>query len=211
MWYATWAALLANAWAASKNRRRALYGIAGLLLVQTLVNASSYSIRGMFGSPSFRQYVSRTLFEDVKKHIQLAPNERVGCVGFHPAVARYNELPTVGFNSDLSTPEQRAVVMRIVRPAVEKSLSLANHFGGNPTAIYLLDDQIPQNLGNQRKMKKRLRSISADFDTSALKVARVKYLLSTLPFSNAKEDGYQLVFERDDQNEYYRMFVYQVY
>ena len=208
LWYVVWGALLIDTWRASENRARASLVLAGLLCLQIAVNASETAVRNMFARPTFAEFVSTKLFSTIRKRLDLRSGERAGCVGFHSAAARYNEIPTIGSASLPADPETKKLVAGIIQVALRRRPKLLDQFQREQSPVYLYDDEIGTDITDQRKLHKDLVAITPDYDISLLKAARVKYLLSAVPFKAPEKHGYDHVFT--GASDYYRISVYRI-
>ena len=208
MWYGLWAILLAGVVSVASHSMKAYAGVVGLLALQIAVNASSSVVPTMFARPTFNEFVATDLFGMIKKQLVLAPNERVGCVAFHPAAARYNGIKTLGSaNLPDSLADKELVRQAIVR-VLERNPRVKKYFERPNAPVYLYDDELSTTMTDQRKINKRLTAITPDYDLSVLKRAGVRYLVSALPFRAPNDHGFQLVYR--GKTSYYQMFVYRI-
>jgi hypothetical protein len=106
----------------------------------------------------------------------------VGCVGFHPAVAQYNGLHTIGGyfpNYPLSYKHQFA---EIIAPELEKSPLLADKFYNWGSRCYLFANDVGYILPHMHYL--RLRPINLNLEMSIFTLKKCRVIISTNKVSN---------------------------
>lgn len=160
--------------------------------------------------PTYRQFFSASLFREIDRHIGRPKDEyRVVSIGIHPAIAQYSGFYTLdGYfgNYPLSYKHQ---FRRIIAAELEKNEGIRKDFDhwGNKAYVYVSE----LSTGGARTMyaKTSTRVIKdLALNTAALKEMNCAYVFSAVPILNAAANGMELVREFENDESYWRIFLY---
>ena len=208
-WYLLWALLLFTFYRLVGHRRVLALAVSALLLAQIAVNFEHFTVSAFEKRPTFRQYFAQELFDKIDQVLDLGAGDKVGCIGFYPAVANYHGLSTLGFYTNIYPLERKRRMQRVIQAELDANEEIRRYFMDWGSRAYLFNAEIGRGVGDQAHMR-ALSGVRSRLNPRELLAAKVKYLLSTVPITNAKLQGYQQVFRGASKDGYYRMFVYRI-
>lgn len=213
VWYLLWGVVLLSfyrALAKMNLKKTAFIIIFALAAVQVGINGWSYTGPAYREKPTFNEFISWDLFQDIKGRLDLGEDERVGCIGFFPSVANYNGFKTVGAYKNIYPLTFKHRFYEVIKPELDRDKNLEKYFLSWGSRAYLFDNRIGTRYGNQRFIKKRIPHIACDLNVEALKTFGVTHLFSTSRIANAAEKKLTLILVRDAPRFYYRIYVYRL-
>ncbi len=210
IWYVMWALLLSNLYLVSKHKTVIGALTIALLVGQLGINFKHYTYENWVRTPTFEDFVSARQFQAVKQKLRLEPGDKVGCIGFHPAVASYNGFETFGFYRAHYPLTEKQRVYEVIVDELRQNKQLDQYFKYWGSRAYLFDDKIGMYLTDQDHLKKRIQSITCDLNIAALARSDVKYLLSIARIENARERGLREILRSLAPSDYYRLYVYRL-
>lgn len=170
----------------------------------------NYTYKALRYKPSFRSFVSEEMFDDIKNKINInLEKDRIGCIGFFPSVANYNGFRTIGGYSSYYPVEFKHGFREIIAEELSQNIDLEKYFDEWGSRAYLFDNEIGQAYSNQNFIQENIEYITCDLDIEKLKEFGVKFLFSTVRINNASEKNLFEIY-RDNDQHYYRMFVYEL-
>lgn len=154
---------------------------------------------------SFRQFFDTKLFTDVKDYIGKDPaNYQVACLGFHPSIAQYNGLRTLGGYTTNYSMEYKKRFRKIIAKELSKNKNIQQAFDSWGSACYMFSSEIGVNVSyNHRQSLKNL-----ELDICALQDLKAKYILSAYPIENESNLTLLKAFQSNDS--YWNLYLYEV-
>ncbi len=209
-WYLLWGIILINFYSVFPKKKIGYFLIMGLLFFQVGFNTFHYTIKAYVEKPTFKEFFSVEQFSTVKRDLNLGKNDRIGCIGFYPAVANYNGLKTIGGYKNLYSLKFKQNFYKIIKDELEKNKKLKRYFLDWGSRAYLFDDKIGFRYNNQHYLKKKIKHIWCDLDIGELKKFGVTYLFSTVKIRNAVKKNLELVLISEKPHYYYHFYVYKL-
>jgi Protein of unknown function (DUF6044) len=204
IWFSLWSILLL--WV-TKNYKFGKQITFLLILSQLCINFYFYTFRAYTQHPTFNEFTSSGQFANITKVI--GNNSRVGCIGFFPAVANYNGLKTVGSFSSYYPQDFKDQFRKIIAPELQNNEELKQYFENKGSALFLFDDEIGTSYKDQEKIR-LINTIECDLNLNELKKLNVKYLLSTVRISNSDIIQLKEMLYQNSEEDYYRIFIYEI-
>ena len=183
-----------------------------LLIMQILLNTYNYTYVAYTAKPSFKDFFSRTQFDDIINTLQLDKNNiRVGCIGFFPSVANFNGIKTLGAYENIYPMEFKNKFYKIIKDEITKNDYLYNYFTKWGNRAYLFDNEIGKTYYDQQfKIKKHFPEITCDLNTSLMKELGTTHIFSTSKIKNNQEKNLDLLYTSNNPDFFYRMYVYKL-
>ncbi|WP_082233173.1 DUF6044 family protein [Halobacillus massiliensis] len=186
--------------------------IAAVLIVMQCSNV--YQLKeetkyGEFNTPTFNEFYSTELFEDIQVYIGEEPSEyRVISVAMHPTIPQYNGFYTLDTYNNTYPLEYKHKFRKIIAPELEKTPSLENYFDTWGGRLYVYSSELGKDYMFKKTSDQTIEELL--LDTKALKELGGDYILSGLPIENYDEIG--LEFERSFENEAspWKIYLYHV-
>ncbi len=208
-WYLLWPLTLTYFYRLLKNRKVAVILISVLVLLQLGINCCSVIIPQLRSKPTFREFVSKKQFDQIKENLR-EKCERVGCIGFFPSVANYNGFKTVGSFSAYYPLSYKNRFERIIEPEIKKHTDLEDYYRRHGSALFLFDDKIGKYYLDQNYIKINIDAIECELDLLALAELGTTHIFSTAEISNAEQIGLSLILSITEPEFYYRLYVYEL-
>jgi len=194
-----------------KNKQITLGVITILLLAQIIINFSSSTLKTYREYPTFKEFMSEQQFVEIKLQLDdCNAEDRIGCIGFFPAVANFNGFKTVGSFSAYYPIEFKEKFYKVIKDELESSEMLSDYFTNHGSALFLFDDAIGKNYYDQEYIQKNIPEISCRLNIAELRKFDVKYLFSTSKINNTDEIGIKLQLVSDTPKYYYKLYIYQL-
>lgn len=130
---------------------------------------------------SYREFYAEGLFSKIKKVLKQDenPNKRVGMIGLHPAVAQYNQIPTIDGYVVLYSLVYKHQIQAIIQPELNQNKFIKNYFEQWGSRCYLFDNEAviagDGILKNQKCCTEKL-----DYNFDKLKQLKCGYILSAV-------------------------------
>ena len=157
---------------------------------------------------SYREFYAEDLFSKVKTVLKQDenPNKRVGMVGLHPAVAQYNQIPTIDGYVVLYSLAYKHQIQAIIQPELNQNKFIKNYFEQWGSRCYLFDNEaVIAGDGILKKQKCCTESLNYDFDK--LKQLKCGYILSAVEVKHPSEH-LKLLSKVEDAN--WRVWIYKI-
>ena len=159
--------------------------------------------------PSFKQFYSESLFQEIKDHIDLPQEEyRVASIGLHPAIAQFNGFYTLDSYNNFYPLTYKHQFRQIIENELAKNKNIRIYFDEWGGRCYLFTDELGKHYMFKKSSKKELKNLDLNMD--AFKGLGGKYIFSALPIKNAKENG--LVLDRifTKKGSVWKIYLYRV-
>lgn len=160
---------------------------------------------------TYKQFFAEKLFNKIKKFIGKDQDSyKVGSIGLHPSIARYNGFYTLdGYlgNYDL---DYKHLFRKIISQELEKNEELKKSFDewGNRAYIYIAE--IGTDVENNRILKNKRNSINVNLNTSVLYNMGGQYLISSYKIENFLENNLLYLKKFTDRDSAWEIFLYKV-
>ena len=169
---------------------------------------------------SLSKYYSDTSFQKISSLItDCDANRRVGCLGFHPALATYHGFYTVDFylaNYDLRYKHK---FRKIIAKELEKKnkLDFGNYFDHWGSRAYLFCNEYGSYYILPREQNKKINpgtpyeKMVADwgFDAQAFKELGGKYIISVIPLAHPESIHLKLISQVSETESYWNFWIYE--
>lgn len=143
--------------------------------------------------PSFKEFYSESLFQEIKDHIDRPQEEyRVASIGLHPAIAQYNGFYTLDSYNNFYPLSYKHQFRQIIENELAKNKNIRIYFDEWGGRCYLFTDELRKHYMFKKGSKKELENLDLNMD--AFKGLGGTYIFSAIPINNAKENG--LVLDR---------------
>lgn len=157
---------------------------------------------------SYREFYAEDLFSKVKTVLKQDenPNKRVGMVGLHPAVAQYNQIPTIDGYVVLYSLAYKHRIQAIIQPELNQNKFIKNYFEQWGSRCYLFDNEAVI-AGDGVLKKQKCCTESLDYDFEKLKQLKCGYILSAVEVKHPSEH-LKLLSKVEDTN--WRVWIYKI-
>jgi hypothetical protein len=157
---------------------------------------------------SYQEFYAEDLFSKVKTIMKqdINPNKRVGMVGLHPAVAQYNQIPTIDGYVVLYSLAYKHQIQSIIQPELNQNKFIKNYFEQWGSRCYLFDnDAVIAGDGILKNQKCYTEKLDYNFDK--LKQLKCGYILSAVEVNHPSEH-LKLLSKVEDDN--WLVWIYKV-
>lgn len=157
---------------------------------------------------SYQEFYAEDLFSKVKTIMKqdINPNKRVGMVGLHPAVAQYNQIPTIDGYVVLYSLAYKHQIQSIIQPELNQNKFIKNYFEQWGSRCYLFDnDAVIAGDGILKNQKCCTEKLDYNFDK--LKQLKCGYILSAVEVNHPSEH-LKLLSKVEDDN--WLVWIYKV-
>ena len=156
---------------------------------------------------NYREFYSDELFESIKSEINYE-GQWSAAYGLHPAVLEYNGIATVDGYLGMYPQSYKEKWQKVIAPAMEGSPSIKDYFDGWGARVSLYSGDDENTYAPLRVMELNDNRLMADMDE--LKDLECRYIFSRIEFSNADEQGLELLGVYDGCDSPYTIYVYMV-
>ena len=157
---------------------------------------------------SYREFYAEDLFSKVKTVLKQDenPNKRVGMVGLHPAVAQYNQIPTIDGYVVLYSLAYKHQIQSIIQPELNQNTFIKKYFEQWGSRCYLFDNEAVI-AGDGILKKQKCCTESLDYNFEQLKQLKCGYILSAVEVKHPSEH-LKLLSKVEDSN--WRVWIYKI-
>ena len=157
---------------------------------------------------SYKEFYSVELFKEIDDYIAGQKNTyRIGCIGFHPAIAQYNGFYTLDFYLPNYPLEYKTRFRKIIAGELEKNPANRMYFDDWGNRCYFFIHDFYRACNNIKTSG--IQETELDFDIKSFKEMGGNYFFSTVKIINADSIclKYLKTFERKDLP--WRIYLYQ--
>jgi hypothetical protein len=157
---------------------------------------------------SYREFYAKDLFSKVKNVLKQDenPNKRVGMIGLHPAVAQYNQIPTIDGYVVLYSLAYKHQIQAIIQAELNQNKFIKNYFEQWGSRCYLFDNEAVI-AGDGILKNQKCCTESLDYNFEKLKQLKCGYILSAVEV-NHPSMHLKLLSKVEDTN--WRVWIYKV-
>lgn len=157
---------------------------------------------------SYREFYAEDLFSKVKTVLKRDknPNKRVGMVGLHPAIAQYNQIPTIDGYAVLYSLAYKHQIQAIIQLELNQNKFIKNYFEHWGSRCYLFDNQAVIS-GDGILKKQKCCTEKLDYNFEKLKQLKCGYILSAIEVKQPSEH-LKLLSMVEDTN--WRVWIYKI-
>jgi hypothetical protein len=157
---------------------------------------------------SYREFYAEDLFSKVKTVLKRDknPNKRVGMVGLHPAIAQYNQIPTIDGYAVLYPLAYKHQIQAIIQPELNQNKFIKNYFEHWGSRCYLFDNEAVIS-GDGILKKQKCCTEKLDYNFEKLKQLKCGYILSAIEVKHPSEH-LKLLSMVEDTN--WRVWIYKI-
>ena len=157
---------------------------------------------------SYREFYSEDLFSKTKKVLNQDKNTqmRVGMIGLHPAMAQYNQIPTIDGYVVLYSLAYKHQIQAIIQPELNQNKFIKTYFEQWGSRCYLFDNEAIT-AGDGITKNQKCCTDSLAFDFTKLKKMNCNYLLSAVEVKHLSTQM-KLLSKVEDAN--WRIWIYRI-
>lgn len=215
LWSMVLAAVLAVLWRQGSVVGKSAVALVVALHAATLVNATEHRQSRVAGDPTFREFFSPALFNDLTRALE--PKERISAVvsvGLHPAVAAYNHLRSLdGYLANYPLAYKHAF-RNLIAGELDRNEDYRQYFDDWGSRFYIFAHELAPAkdaafaLSKERVRETDIRLDSLRLNTQAFAAMGGSHVLSAVAIGNAKDLGLDLVTVAEHPASPWRLFVY---
>jgi len=209
LWYVIYAISMGVFW----NKLRWGRYIVPLLIVMQIIylayNSDEISERRI-GDPSFKEFFSAELFDDIRRYIGKEQGSyRVGSIALHPGISAYNGFYTIDGYVVNYPLDYKKRFRDIIATELSKNNGIKNYFDNWGSRCYLFTAELPFAYWYIH-MKQDLRINRLQLDSAVLKSMDCHYILSGVEIDNYRENNLELMREFEKGGSPYKIRLYRV-
>lgn len=184
--------------------------IVALVLQTVLLGAFNEEIRyRIIGTPSFKQFYAEHLFREIKQYIGKPQSSyRVASIGLHPVIAQYNGFYTLDTYNNFYPLSYKHEFRKIIAKELDKSPELKDYFDHWGNRVYIFSAELGKHYDFRKTSHKKIRHL--ELNTAVFKKMGGRYLFSSVPIMNAKENHLRLLRTFEDSQSVWKIYLYQV-
>lgn len=160
-------------------------------------------------TPTVNEFYATELFQEIKEYIGRPQSEyRVVSIGLHPAVSQYNGFYTLDTYSNFYPLQYKYQFREIIANELDKNKGLRIYYDEWGSRCYVFVDELGKKYDFRKNSKRVIQNL--DLNTKALYEMGGRYILSSVPIENAKDN--ELVFEKSFEHPEaaWRVYLYRV-
>ncbi|UZJ81171.1 DUF6044 family protein [Fictibacillus sp. KU28468] len=204
--YLLFAIGLKMVWRGKRKKAAAVLLVLQLLLLCTLNEEVRYRIAGY---PSFKEFYSTQLFDKIDRYIGKPKNTyRVASIGLHPAISQYNGFYTIDSYNNFYPLSYKHQFRSIISKELDKNRNVKNYFDHWGGRCYLFSAELGKHYNFEKDSNKKIHHLQLNI--SAFKKLGGRYIFSSVPILNAKEDRLTLKKTFTDRHSVWKIYLYQV-
>ena len=157
---------------------------------------------------SYREFYAEDLFSKIKKVLNQDKSikPKVGMIGLHPAMAQYNEIPTIDGYVVLYSLAYKHQIQEIIQAELNHNKFIKTYFEQWGSRCYLFDNEaVTEKNGITKNQKCCTDSLAFDF--VKLKQMNCNYLLSAVEVKHLSPQ-LKLLSKVEDSN--WRIWIYKI-
>jgi hypothetical protein len=157
---------------------------------------------------SYREFYAEDLFSKIKKVLNQDKSikPKVGMIGLHPAMAQYNEIPTIDGYVVLYSLAYKHQIQEIIQAELNHNKFIKTYFEQWGSRCYLFDNEAIA-AGNGITKNQKCCTDSLAFDFVKLKQMNCNYLLSAVEVKHLSPQ-LKLLSKVEDSN--WRIWIYKI-
>ena len=157
---------------------------------------------------SYREFYAEDLFLKVKNVLQQdkTTQVRVGMIGLHPAMAQYNQIPTIDGYVVLYSLAYKRKIQAVIQPELNQNKFIKTYFEQWGSRCYLFDNEAIT-AGDGITKNQKCCTDSLAFDFVKLKQMNCNYLLSAVEVKHLATQM-KLLSRVEDAN--WRIWIYKI-
>ncbi|MDE8564439.1 DUF6044 family protein [Anoxybacillus rupiensis] len=193
-----------------RNRSWKQVAMAAILLQTLLLGGFNEEIRyRISGTPSFKEFYAEHLFHEIKEYIGKPPSSyRVASIGLHPAIAQYNGFYTLDTYNNFYPLSYKHSFRKIIAKELDKSPELKDYFDHWGNRVYIFSAELGKHYGFRKTSHKKIYHL--ELHTDVFKKMGGRYLFSSVPIMNAKENHLRLLKAFEDSQSVWKIYLYEV-
>ena len=171
------------------------------------------ALGGADNKPSFQSFVAEPLFSQIKKNLEKeGENLRVACLGFHPSIAHYNGLRTIGGHQTQYDLNYKHAFRKIIADELNKNSEIKKEFDDFGNRCYLFSSELGKNEGIAFMQSKEHQIPLNDLSLNSRALADLgaDYILSATPILNAPANHLRLVDVFEDEEAFWQIRAYRI-
>ncbi|NYZ67626.1 hypothetical protein H0A36_16560 [Endozoicomonas sp. SM1973] len=188
-----------------------------ILQVHHLFNVSHNNQESITQKPSYAEFFSKDLFNDIDTFIDRKKSEyRVVSIGLHPSIAAFNGFFTLDGYSANYPLEYKKKFREIIAGELVHSEAYRNYFDNWGSRYYIFVSELETFHGNALLMtKKVVKKYSARIKDLKFNVRKFssmggEYVFSALEVENAEKIGLNILKKFNHKYSSWEIFLYQV-
>ncbi|MBA2875763.1 DUF6044 family protein [Thermaerobacillus caldiproteolyticus] len=195
-------------WQRGEKWRR--FVVVSLVLQILLLCGFNEEIRyRIIGTPSFKEFYAEHLFQEIKDYIgQPQSSYRVASIGLHPAIAQYNGFYTLDTYNNFYPLSYKHEFRKIIAKELDKSPELKDYFDHWGNRVYIFSAELGKHYDFRKTSHKKIRHL--DINTDVFKKMGGRYIFSSVPIMNAKENHLRLMKSFEDSESVWKIYLYKV-
>lgn len=163
------------------------------------------------GDPTYKAFYAENMFREIKDYIgEDQKDYRVVSLGIHPSVSQYNGFYTLDGYAGNYSLDYKHQFRKIIAPELDKSPHYREYFdtrGASRCYIFVEKIMYYSSMVGKDAVVKLDR---VDLNTAQLKKMGGQYIFSALEIPNARELNLKLLEVFDDEQSYWRVYLYKV-
>lgn len=159
--------------------------------------------------PTYEEFYSPQLFDEIKGEIGAPPQSyRVVSVGLYPDIASYNGFYTLDSYQRLYPLSYKRKFRNIIAPELRKDDEIKRYFDYWGSRCYMFSAELGK--GKFFVPKNDAEPIRVNYNTNVLQKMGAKYILSSVPISNYKENKLKFINYFENERSPYKIHLYEV-
>ncbi len=159
--------------------------------------------------PTYKEFYSPQLFDEIKDEIGAPPKDyRVVSVGLFPDIAAYNGFYTLDSYQRLYPLSYKQNFRDIIAPELKKDDKIRRYFDYWGSRCYMFSEELGK--GSYFIPKSEVKPIRVDYNTDTLYKMGGRYVFSSVPISNHKENDLKFLRYFENEKSPYKIHLYEV-
>ena len=199
----------------SQARRMLVFGAIGMHLwlvaggnKEVVLNVKQLVDRPI-SEPNYREFFAGDLFKRIDAFIGVEKSEyRVVSIGMHPAVSQLNGFYTLDSYQNNYPLSYKHRFRRIIERELDKDNELRDYFDDWGSRCYVFSSELGMDFMVGEHLNMEIRDL--ELNSAELWNMGGRYVFSAAKILNSQKTGLRFIREFDDENSYWRVYLYMV-
>lgn len=161
--------------------------------------------------PTYKQFVDKKLFTNIKHFIEKEENEKITnftilCIGIKPNILQYNGFHTLGSYQNNYALNYKHQFREIIEKELNKNEKLKKYFDNWGNRCYAFSSELDFNFMLQKNTGKTIENLEYNFEKA--KKMNAKYVFSAVPINNNPNLNYLKTFTHS--NSLWEIYIYEI-
>ncbi|MBM7553808.1 DUF6044 family protein [Thalassobacillus pellis] len=161
------------------------------------------------GTPTFQEFYSVSLFEEIKNYIGKPASEyEIVSIGMHPTIAQFNGMYTLDTYNTTYPLSYKKKLRKVIKPELEKNETIEHYFDTWGSRLYIYVAELGKNYMFTKQSDKVIQNL--ELNTKQLEEMGGDYILSAVPIKNHEENNLKYLKTFENSTSIWQIYLYKI-